>query len=191
MIETNYDILGRIRSETAALHVTLESSPVLKCLLSPQVNKQDYLRYIELSAIYHQLVETCSFPAVKYIIDDLDARRKNIHINRDLQILGKSKFSLQSYSASERSAAFHLGMVYVAEGSTLGGKVLLKHLRPTLKSIVPAFNLLDCYGDETASKWRKFTTQLGQYASTCSQKEQDEIVEGALNGFRINLSIFN
>jgi heme oxygenase len=50
-----------------------------------------------------------------------------------------------------------LGIAYVIEGSTLGGKYILAHLPPPLAALRPAATaFLAGYGEQTASQWKSF-----------------------------------
>jgi heme oxygenase len=60
-----------------------------------------------------------------------------------------------------RSAAEALGMLYVLEGSTLGGRMILRALAERGVHD-PALQFLDPYGTDTGARWRAFLDVLAR-----------------------------
>jgi heme oxygenase len=57
-----------------------------------------------------------------------------------------------------------LGCLYVLEGSTLGGQLLLRHFRDTLNlSPDTGASFYEPYGSETGKMWKAFVKFLDQY----------------------------
>jgi heme oxygenase (biliverdin-IX-beta and delta-forming) len=72
-----------------------------------------------------------------------------------------------------------LGVFYVLEGSTLGGKTILKALRSRGVS-TGGLHFLDPYGKETGSRWRAFLSVLER---EIGPNQINACVHGAMKGF--------
>jgi heme oxygenase len=74
-----------------------------------------------------------------------------------------------------------LGAMYVLEGSTLGGKVILKTLRSKGVS-TSEFHFLDPYGKDAGALWRVFLSVLERETAP-DRAAMNECVLGATNAF--------
>jgi heme oxygenase len=80
-----------------------------------------------------------------------------------------------------RSRAEALGMLYVLEGSTLGGRLILRMLAE--RGIAdPDLAFLDPYGRDTGCRWRSFLSVLARETDDDEQRIA-EAGKGALSGF--------
>jgi heme oxygenase len=71
-----------------------------------------------------------------------------------------------------------LGLLYVGEGSTLGGKVIGRRLEARGAPLT-GLGFLDPYGDDTGSMWRGFLAVLETHGGGCA----DQVVAGGVSGF--------
>ena len=85
---------------------------------------------------------------------------------------------------------FNLGIMYVAEGSVLGGQYILRNIKKALGEDVSC-NFLNVYGEKTGQLWKDFLQQLNGYAETIHQSEQEKIIAGAIYGFKRVYAVFN
>ena len=78
---------------------------------------------------------------------------------------------------------FLLGIVYVTEGSTLGGRVILKNVQKKL-GLEPGqgATYFAGYGDDTAKMWKEFLGRLIEYEAQTG--ERDRIIAGANYAFK-------
>jgi heme oxygenase (biliverdin-IX-beta and delta-forming) len=74
-----------------------------------------------------------------------------------------------------------LGAMYVLEGSTLGGKIILKTLRSQGVS-TDELHFLDPYGNDASALWRAFLRVL-ERETTPDQTAMNECVSGAIKAF--------
>ena len=74
------------------------------------------------------------------------------------------------------------GAMYVMEGSTLGGQLILKHLK---KKLGEDFNSVyfSAYGTHTGTYWKRFMEHLAEVAS--SNQWEDAIIQGAVKTFSL------
>ena len=80
-----------------------------------------------------------------------------------------------------RSRAEALGLLYVLEGSSLGGRMVLRALADRGVE-EPALAFLDPYGAATGALWRGFLTVLERDAGT-QPGDSEAAADGALRGF--------
>ena len=80
------------------------------------------------------------------------------------------------------STARALGVLYVLEGSTLGGQVITKMISKQLGTeSTEGFNFYNPYREKTADNWNSFRRKLNQ---SFTDEEQTEIIEGANETFQ-------
>ncbi|ARP81644.1 hypothetical protein CAL12_13050 [Bordetella genomosp. 8] len=78
-----------------------------------------------------------------------------------------------------RSRAYDAGVMYVIEGSQLGGRMMAKRLRQAWPD--REFHYMDGYGADLGALWKDFTAFLGE--ALRSQADLDEAVAGARDAF--------
>lgn len=78
-----------------------------------------------------------------------------------------------------------LGCFYVLEGSTLGGQLILRHLkRHFADAPVGSFAFFRAYGDEAGPMWRAFGQALTAAAAQAASGDFDaRVVRGAQDTF--------
>lgn len=155
------DVLSVLRTGTWDLHKTLESVPVFARLTGTSVTRDDYIRALDALRHCYAMIEAPLIqglqqyaPAYPYI-----ARLPLLH--QDLSQLGYSaSSSLPLKSTRIPNLPETLGALYTIEGSTLGGKRLIRHLQTKLAAAIladaMAFYQLD--GKIDAHNWA--TTQI-------------------------------
>jgi len=177
--------LAQLRSQTAASHKNLEELPVSTSLLSSNVTKESYAHYLTLMHDVVADTEARIFPLTNSIIPDLAERRKLAAITADLKHLGVTKDNYKPiYNLPENvTTAFALGILYVIEGSSLGGRFILNNINSVL-----AFDenggatYFAGYGNKSGSLWKHFLQNLTVYQTQHDCAE--EIIAGADFAFR-------
>ncbi|MBW1653854.1 biliverdin-producing heme oxygenase [Flavobacterium quisquiliarum] len=177
------DFLQNLKTQTADSHQKLEDLSVSKSIMSPNMELEDYIHYLSLMHDVHNDTETIIFPFFSNLIEDLEQRRKKHLIEYDLLFLNSKKTdSATVFHKDEMSVPFALGVLYVVEGSTLGGRFILKNVskRPELSG-EKGVSYFSGYGERTGSFWKAFLNFLSEY----EQKHEcgEEIIEGAVFAF--------
>lgn len=176
----------KLKEETAVLHQILEDLPVSKRLLQPDLKKEDYLQYLDLMHDVIFEVESKIFPIVSSEISDLDQRKKAPTFQHDFDFLNfdkKGKKEVFDLSNKENLLPFGLGILYVIEGSTLGGKVIFKHVQKALGlDQNNGASYFYGYGEKTGDFWKSFMIQLSKYENL--HQNGDEIIAGANFAFQ-------
>ncbi len=179
--------LKALKHGTATAHQALEDLPLSLAVIHPSVTKQDYTNYLlHMLAIVAEL-EQQIFPLIADQIQDVDKRRKLSWIVADLELLE----SLPPINSKSRvfpepaavSVAFGIGMMYVLEGSTLGGKFIGKNIRQALGyDASNGARYLAGYGADTGSMWKQFLADMVSFEQ--SGDDGNEIIEGANAAFQ-------
>lgn len=175
----------RLRNTTALPHKNLESLPLSVAIVSPAVTVQQYGGYL---AVMHDVVKDAEdniYPLLKDVIPNVEARYKAAYMVQDLAVSGiggKNAFTPVFSVRQNISPAFALGIMYVVEGSSLGGRMILKNIEQAL-----GFNpdngarYFAGYGNHTGSYWKSFLSSMAKFEedNACG----DEIIAGATFAF--------
>lgn len=187
-ISISSDFLNDIKTQTAHSHKKLEQLPVSMSIVSSEMKIEEYIHYLSLMHDVHQNTEDIIFPMISHIVKDLDQRKKKYLIEADLTFLNHTKtHSAKVFQDTDRNIAFALGVFYVIEGSTLGGRFILKNV-----SKLPELSgdkgtaYFNGYGDKTGNYWKNLLNILSEYERdfNCG----NEIIRGARYAFD---SIYN
>lgn len=115
----------------------------------------------------------------------LNERKKLGLIEKDLESLSiENQIPLQKVDISDQNEA--LGMMYVIEGSTLGGNVIAKQLSKTEGFEEVTFNFFGCYQDKTGAMWKNFKEILD---SEVQEEHYDEVLAGAKKLYHLLLNL--
>lgn len=181
IISSNF--LNDIKSQTTNYHQKLESLPVSASILSPDMKIADYIHYLSLMYDVHKNTEEVIFPVLSEYINDLEQRKKCHLIEDDFSFLGYNKTNAAAvFNAPQMTIPFALGILYVIEGATLGGRFILKN-----SITVPGLDkgkgisYFNGYGDKTGSYWKSFLNKLSEYEQNYNCG--DTIIAGAVYAF--------
>ncbi len=182
----NSTILPQLRTHTAALHKALEMKLGGK-LLRPDLTPA---AYCDLLRAFHAAYTTLESTAghTPLVAGMLRERSKLSWLEKDIAFLQHTTAGngIDLYATclpETNSSARAMGMMYVMEGATLGGKQIVGFLLRfdwiELRSCVNFFN---SYGSERGRMWREFTAALEKYADN-NPSETDHILAGAHEAF--------
>lgn len=175
--------LQRLRTETGPLHRDLENK--LR-LFETVATTDDYISH--LKRLHHWLfhVESAMAPYADQLPVDWKSRCKAHLIKKDLEVLSETPIKREIDAAFSNcqniSAAW--GILYVLEGSSLGGQIITRHYGKTL-GLTPETGLsyFNGYGEKTGEMWTSFLKALTQYFAE-NPKCTDEIISSACSTFR-------
>lgn len=179
--------LDKLRIDTQDAHKALEQLPISQSIVDPKLTIEQYGAYLGKMRDVHHDVETKLFPLLSDIVADLPVRTKTSQIEADLLNIGLPATHLASdpitQSSPIRSKAFAMGVLYVIEGSSLGGRIILKNIQSALGlDKNNGANYFYGYGEQTGSLWKSFLQTLSTYeaANECGE----EIISGAQYAFK-------
>ena len=173
-----------LKQATAISHQELEDLAISKSLLSADVEITDYLNYLQSMEDIIVDVENQVFPYLENEISQLNERRKVGLIAKDLAVLNSQKRNPISTDIWVPGATkgFAMGIFYVIEGSSLGGRVIYKHVQKKLG--LDAENgaaFFYGYAENTGTFWKEFLMQLVSFEEQNGAGSQ--IIAGANHAF--------
>jgi heme oxygenase (biliverdin-IX-beta and delta-forming) len=167
-----------LKQGTAVAHLDLERKmiPHLKKIGS----KLDYISLLNYMLGFYQPLEERLAPY-------LDGYRLQSHagnIRTDIREMAPD-FEVSTDWATELpvidSAEKALGVLYVLEGSTLGGQIITKMLKKQLEgSDAAAFNFYNPYEEQTMQQWNIFRERLNQ---PFNEEQRQAVIAGANETF--------
>jgi heme oxygenase len=177
------NFLKRLKLETEAEHEAIEAAAGV---MDPRLSLAAYRAYLERTFGFYLVVERQLRGLGVWEALGLPAgdREKLPLLAEDIVLLGNIEpASIRACDAPPEltSTAEAVGGAYVLEGSTLGGRVISRHVRGRFGPDV-ACSFLECYGSETRERWQSFRAALERYAS--SREVEDPIIAGARATFR-------
>jgi heme oxygenase len=180
-------VLTRLRSSTADAHRRVEA----RLFPSALSGRAAYAGMLQVLLALHEPHEKRfgNLDGFDALGVDLPARRKAPQLRADLFALhaaeppvhGRPTTLLESPPNDDLMAA--LGAFYVLEGSTLGGRVLLREVRERLGDVPTGF--LAGYGDQTGRRWKQTRAALvaGVATAPVFEPAADHLVRGAIDTF--------
>lgn len=176
--------LENLKNKTSIPHKNLEDLPISKSIVDPKVTIAAYGLYLSLMHDVVQHLEDRIYPMVSEIIPDLIERRKLSLLENDLKHTSfeKKAHFLPFENTENVSIPFAMGMVYVIEGSTLGGRYILKNIQENLGfDEEKGASYFAGYGNKTGSSWKKFLQILTEFETRTDS--ENEIIAGAAYAF--------
>lgn len=150
--------LRALKDLTRDLHLRAEQ---YVRILDEDATRDDYTRYLVAMLGFHAPIEQLFAADAELEAAGFAAceRQKSHLIARDLRIVAPSETATLRCSALpiSDSLAQRIGIAYVIEGSTLGGKFILANLPPALAALKGrATAFLEGYGAATGARWKSF-----------------------------------
>lgn len=188
-------IMHKLKMGTAAQHSAVEAVSFSARIMSGELTLPEYTGLITGNYITHHYLEE---KLRTFIADDHPlnpgSREKLGHLLLDLQALGIDKSEIDLSEAAAHAPAIDtlpqaLGCMYVMEGATLGGNIMLKALskHPLLAGIPKHY--YGCYGENTGTMWRSFTDFMS--AASFDEREETDVLLGARTTFDFYLKVFS
>jgi heme oxygenase len=154
-------MLKSLKAATSTRHAALERLlPLLDADLSPAT----YRHYVQRLFGFYEPLEARLLvaPGWDSVGFDYAPRHKTPRLRQDLQALGDTAHSIAALPRCERlpplaNPAQLWGCLYVIEGATLGGQIIIRHLHARLGlSASSGASFFDGYGPQTGARWKAF-----------------------------------
>ncbi|MBD8080850.1 biliverdin-producing heme oxygenase [Chryseobacterium caseinilyticum] len=177
-----------LKKNTADLHDAAEKLFSSDKIFNKTFTFDDYKKiirnnYLMLLNSENQIIESLSTDFSDKL--QLDQRKKLSVIEKDLSSLSlQNEKPEQVVEISNQNEA--LGMLYVIEGSTLGGNVIAKQLSKTEGFEDVTFNFFGCYKENTGAMWKNFKEVLD---TEVKEESYDEVLAGAKKLYTLLLNI--
>lgn len=175
------DILEKLRAETRGDHDELEATGLSGKIMDGSLSTEEYKKLIRVHYLVHRSLEeqlerlnvSQHFPELNH-----EERKKLPLIQEDLKELDIEETELQKVQPAGNVPRTEvpyglLGTMYVMEGATLGGMVIVKSLKKNeqLKE-VNSFHYFGCYGVDTGKQWKSFLEVLKKEGNKPEAQEQ-------------------
>lgn len=183
-------ILDQLREQTRPAHVALEAQSLLKTLLSSRLTEREYGQLLQSMSAFYQSLESELVPATTDLLarhpdPDYRYRPRAPLLANDIRALGCDSPDVVHPPAALRldsGDAYLLGVLYVIEGSTQGGRFIARHLTHTLglseHSGASFFNI-----HRWDNSWMAFRHWLGRDLACHYQDDVKRMIEGANTTF--------
>lgn len=153
-----------LKAGTQDLHQGVENDSLLARVFAEDFSAEEYRLILEKLYQIHQSLEA-QLQQVRDLdpwFEDLSDRWKIPSLRQDLEDAGN--VNLLSFQMGEMSVSKAMGMMYVLEGSTLGGQVIQRKLQqnPRLKGLT--FHYYSHYGSRTGEYWKRFLSVLEKFS---------------------------
>ena len=151
------DLRSELRSATSSSHTAIESNERLSLLLSSDLNEAAYVDVLRRYYGFFAPLER-EMMASPFVVDDMSARLKTPALVQDLR--GDiSSLPVSSTLPSVATLGTFMGVLYVLEGSALGGMQIAKHLAAFgFTEGRRSFFVAD--GPAVSLRWRRFLELL-------------------------------
>lgn len=177
-----------LKQNTAEYHNAAEKLFNSEKIFNKTFTLEDYKRIIHSNYLMLLHSEDKIFDCLSQRFSEklqLDHRRKLPLIQRDIKSLSlEKKNTIHTLEIENEHQA--LGMLYVIEGSTLGGNVIAKQLSKTEGFDEVTFHFFSCYQENTGSMWKNFKEVLD---SEVHQENYDEVLSGAKKLYTFLLNV--
>lgn len=179
--------MQRLKQQTQPYHDALEQKMDWHAIAS---SEQAYRRLLQrFYGFYLPLEMRLERLPWSNLLFDFEGRRKTPLLAQDLQFLGDTPASLASLplccdlpEVDNFPQAW--GCLYVLEGSTLGGKIILRSLRQLLNiNEIKGGSFFDSYGSEVGPMWHTFGQAVNTYTAGQSNCE-GALIAAACNTFQ-------
>lgn len=183
MLAATPDLRERLRLRTADAHRALEAS---LDLLGRHANPARLGTLLGRFHGFHAAWE----PALAARLGDADftvARARMPALREDLLELGMTREAIDALPRCDAAArlvdteARALGSLYVMEGSTLGGKLITRHLSAQPWWPSRGLRYFDPYGTHVGQRWRETLARL----QAAPASDHERLLDGAEDTFRL------
>ncbi len=176
-----------LRHATAAVHERLHHVPVFAALAEGRLDRAAYVDLLGRLYGFHDPFEAAVDRAGPSGLPPAEWRRAHL-LRSDMAALGQSEATIQRLPrypvvSSQWTPAWAMGVLYVIEGSTLGGRVLarqLDHLAPQDSEFGRSFLLAGTGMGHV--RWRDFCAAIDACGTDTASRA--EMVAGAVETFR-------
>ena len=177
---------ARLRAETRHQHAAVEGT---LAFLVPDVRPAAYRAFLARWHGFHRVVEPrLDAWHLRARLLDWPPRRKLRLLEDDLRALGVGGEQVRRLPVcpdvpAVGGTATALGVLYVVEGSTLGGAVLRRRLADG-RIPADAFGFLSSYGDEVGPRWRGYRAASARWVDE-HPEDGDRVVAAARRTFDV------
>ncbi len=178
---------ARLRDETRELHDRIERNPVAARMMAQDVGTADHRRmHVRLLGYHRPALDRVGVLLAGDMPDVLGAMADRVRrLEDDLRVMGTDPATVPSAPLpSDLDAAGAVGIVYVLEGSVLGGRIIARHLAERL-GLGPETGAA-FYADAPAGthpRWADVCVRIDDWAAGRGRAAEDAMVAAARRSF--------
>lgn len=176
-----------LKEQTRDYHAAAEDIMFAKKILEKTITRPEYTVLVEILLSFHNHYEAPVLRSTEAFFSGsmLSPAEKLQWLRKDAELLGIPAEATPGLFAPSAQEA--LGWLYVMEGATLGGQLIIRNLLkiPAICTS-KAMNYYEGYGNETGMRWKYFTSRLDTAIN--SPADLAAVVSGAKNAYSKLLS---
>jgi heme oxygenase (biliverdin-IX-beta and delta-forming) len=178
-------VLQRLREHTQPLHNHIDSTDLFSRLLRDDVT---HAQVEATMAIFRTWIRHLSGASITADLVPTHPLHEALRLRRDCLGMGNEDAStgtdpyLADTTLRMTEVHFWDGVLYVVEGSAMGGMRIAKHLRATLDPMPDAIRYFETHGKGVMAHWQGVIRYLDAQLST--EEEQTLALEGATYAFQ-------
>lgn len=179
----NQPLSEYLKENTKQFHDDVEAKFESQKIFDKSYTLNDYRQILWLNYLFHLNYESKAFDAVS----DETAQTINLEQRRKLHLLeiDLKNLDMESVEPSDdisvKNEAEALGILYVMEGSSLGGNVIKKQLSQNPEFADMTFHFFGCYGEKTGEFWKNFKETLD---NRFLESQYDDVLGGAQKAYQ-------
>ena len=185
-------ILNALRKDTQQLHTDIEIRYPMNCLLSKTLTVEQYTDTLLTLKQWYCVIETKVFQQLPDSLSKrLTLKPVTKYLLQDLTILTGKKDYPQSATSSDwlTSEDQALGSLYVLLGSSLGSKLILRHLTQCDNILFP--HSFYEHNAANSANWAGYVNFLTEIEPQRNSAQREDIVFGATQSFQMLLEFSN
>lgn len=177
-----------LKAKTLTHHKAVEKAPLLRRLMADNLSISEYSTILSRWQQWFSVNEShMVFMLEDLMPTDMEARLKLRRIKENLEhdMIQSCRVSSNNHMPAIETTQLvnkyeALGALYVIEGSTLGGQIIVKRLKSRLDQRV-SHSFYEGYGEQNQSMWSKFILHLN--TSLSHTEAVNDAVSGAIKTF--------
>ncbi len=180
-------MLEALREKTRDSHKTIEQNWLLSSLMSPTLTTAVYIEVLKKFYGFFLPLEKILMKEWQRtgLVKVMESRLKTPLLKKDLEFLIRDLNAIQICEnlPFSDSAAKCFGILYVTEGSTLGGQMIAKAVKQSLGMTNElGLSFFSGYSSRTMSVWAETCKIIEQFAQE-NQAQKPQIVSAAVETF--------
>jgi heme oxygenase len=187
-----------LKDQTSDLHTRAERHEIQRALVTGRIGRDGYRAYLGQMLHIHAALERALRAAaaaggpLASLVRDYHFREEQIRA--DLAFLGEGEVealpataAFASWIGDKACPASLIGVLYVLEGSTNGGRYIARALRKSLALESGGTAFLDPHGEAQAERWTRFKTDLDSLG--LSEQERAAALAAAQRTFEAIIAV--
>lgn len=172
-----------LKKKTEIYHKEIEEKLESNKLFNSTFTDKNYYKMLQVNHVFLKSYED----SIKQFLTEKDLKNLALTklnklqlIEKDIQELGiEPQMANKQFELESRAEA--IGVLYVIEGSMLGGNVIAKTLKkyPFLEN--KSFNYFGHYGENLGQAWKNFINYINQEFTT--EEEKQQVFQGAKKAY--------